>query len=193
MNRMILVGLFLHCLVWTAFGQKTQTSEPAKKEYKSNFVVVDGKLIWRKVFEDKVSIKDYEKFLKIGGHLENIEYVDSMIVGKIKRFQMNLDDVRKGFWSNDIPMYVGLSDFEANIKVEIKPDKYRVTIYNIKSIDKQTASFNRSITYTDLELYYYKAFSKKKYISDTFITYSEPIFDKNFINMFQYKSIKSDF
>lgn len=196
MNRMILVGLFLHCLVWTAFGQKTQTSEPAKKEYKSNFVVVDGKLIWRKVFEDKVSIKDYEKFLKIGGHLDNIEIseTDSLIIGRLRSNKLSLVGFDENVWTGgNVAPYLKWLMVNGDIKIEIKSDKYRITIFNFKLIAEITGAFWQKGEEDKLEDYYYKSFSKKKYVSENFKQYSEPVFDKNFIDKFQYKSIKSDF
>jgi hypothetical protein len=174
---------------------KTQTSYDSK-EYVSNFVVVDGNIIWRKVFGQSVSIRDYEKFLKLGGHLDNIEVseIDSVIIGRLRSSKLSFVGFNEDSWFNgDVPAYLKWLLVNGDIKIEVKNDKYRITIYNFKLIAEATISFWQKGQEDQLDLYYYKPFSKKKYVRDSFTQYSEPIFNKNFIDKYQYKSIKSDF
>lgn len=174
---------------------KTQTSSESS-EYISNFVVVEDKLIWRKVFGQNVSIKEYEKFLKLGGHLDNIEVSesDSIIIGRLRSGKMSLVGFDDNIWTGgNIAPYLKFLLVNGNIKIEIKSDRYRITIFNFKLIADTTVAFWQKGQEEEIETFYYKAFSKKRYVSESFKKYSEPIYDKNFIDKFQYKSMKSDF
>lgn len=175
-------------------AQKTATSEE-KKIYVSNFVVAQEKLIWRKVFDGSVSIKDYEKFLKLGANLDNIEVSenDSLIIGRLRRKRLDFTGFKDGLLITDVPVYLNQNDVVADVKIEVKENKYRVTVSEIKLVAQKSSVLWQQNEVDNLDLYYFKLFSKKKYVSETFITYSEPIFDKNFIDKFQYKVVKSDF
>lgn len=193
-----LITVILLFLSYFGYSQKTQTATEKNEQengYKSNFVVVQGKLIWRKVFEDKVTLIEYEKFLKLGANVENIEVseVDSIIICRLRRKQLSFIGFKDTMLSSDIPPYLKINDVFADVKIEIKQNKYRVTIYEIKLIAQKTAAFWQQNEVDNLELYYYRPFSKNKYVSDSFIKYSEPVFDKNFNDKFQYKNTKSDF
>ena len=197
-NKLIMLGLFMF-FGGVGFAQnegaKTQTSSDSK-EYASNFLVVEGKLIWRKVFEQSVSIKEYEKFLKLGGHLDNIEVSenDTLIIGRLRGEKLSLVGFDENIWTGgNVAGYLKFLLVNADIKIEIKSDKYRITVFNFKLISDMTVAFWQKGQQEELETFYYKAFSKKKYVSESFKKYSEPVFDKNFIDKFQYKSMKSDF
>jgi hypothetical protein len=173
--------------------EKTQTSKDEVK-YTSNFIVSNGKLIWRKVFEERINLKDYEKFLKIGANLDNIEISDdSVIVGRLRNRKLSLVGFKDGLLSSEVAPYLKMLFTTGDIKIEVKADKYRITVFNIKMVAEITAAFWQKGEEDELEQYYFKPFSKKKYVSKNFKTYSEPIFDKNFIDILKYKIVKSDF
>jgi len=191
--------LFLILISFYGFCQnepaKTQTSFDSK-EYVSNFVVVDGNIIWRKVFGQSVSIKDYEKFLKLGGHLDNIEVseIDSVIIVRLRSGKLSFVGFDQNIWTGgNIAPYLQILSVNADIKIDVRNDRYRITIYNFKLIADSSISFCQKGQEEQLETFYYKAFSKKKYVSESFKKYSEPVFDKNFIDKYQYKSLKSNF
>lgn len=193
--RTLLLILISFCGFAQREPAKTQTSSEST-EYISNFVVVEDKLIWRKVIGQSVSIKEYEKFLKLGGHLDNIEVSesDSVIIGRLRSGKLSFVGFDDNLWTGgNIPPYMKWLLVNGDIKIEIKADKYRMTVFNFKLIADMTGAFWQKGQEDELETYYYKPFSKKKYVSESFKKYSEPIFDKNFIDKFQYKSMKSDF
>lgn len=145
-----------------------------------------------------MSIKEYEKFLKLGGHLDNIEVSesDSLILARWRKRRLDFNGFKTGLFNNEIPPALITNDVVADVKIEIKENKYRVTVYNIGMVGRYEG-FELLGAYKDandpLDMYYYKPLSKKKYVSENFISYIEPVFDKNFIDKFQYKSMKSDF
>ncbi len=175
-------------------ASKVQTNEP-NVTYVSNFVVVDGNLVWRKVFDEEIQINDYLKFVKLSSYLDYIDLFenDSLIIGKIKERKIDTKDFKRGLFDSEIPPYMNIFLLTGDVKIEIKSNKYRVTIFNIVLISDKTIAFWQKGEHEKLDTFYYKAFSKNKNVSDSFKQLSEPIFDKNFIDKFQYKKIKADF
>jgi len=122
---------------------KTQTSSDSKEDV-SNFVVVDGNIIWRKVFKQNVSIKDYENFLKLGGHLDNIEVskTDSVILGRLRSSKLSFVGFNENsLFNSNVPLFLKFLLVNGDIKIDVKNDKYRITIYNFKLIADATISF----------------------------------------------------
>jgi hypothetical protein len=81
----ILITITLILLSINSYSQrsasKVQTNEP-DVTCVSNFLVVDGNLVWRKVFNKEIQINEYVKFVKLSSYLDYIDVSenDSLII-----------------------------------------------------------------------------------------------------------------
>ena len=194
----ILITITLILLSINSYSQrsasKVQTNEP-DVTCVSNFLVVDGNLVWRKVFNKEIQINEYVKFVKLSSYLDYIDVSenDSLIIWKIKGRKIDIKDFKSGLSYFEILPYMNIFLLNGDVKIEIKSNIYRFTIFNIDLIADKTIAFWQKGEHEKLDTFYYEAFSKNKNVSDSFKQLSEPIFDKNFIDKFQHKKIKSDF
>ncbi|MCI2228978.1 hypothetical protein MC378_07350 [Polaribacter sp. MSW13] len=125
-------------------------SQDSKIEH-ANFKLQDSKeLLWQKVFnieKPKDSIVSIlKKTIKSNSFLNNLKY-DKYSFSGISSF-VGLSDL------NGVPL-AGMTDYNCFIKIEIKENKYRVTITNIKFKPSevnlyQNVSVNKSYTLEEL-------------------------------------------
>ncbi|MBA4851337.1 hypothetical protein [Emticicia sp. BO119] len=181
--------LLLLCSVTVLSISKVQAQEETTPET-SLFKVEDNAVIWQKVYSMNVTPKEYLTFIKLKGVLEDIDTLQSTIIGKLKRFKLNTYGAP---WATT-PIYLKQNMFTSDVRIEIKEDRYRVTLSNIKVVDGVNNLTPNAPGYlVDFETMYFKAFSKGKTPRPSFFKIDDPIITKNFDSFFTYKKSSSDF
>ena len=91
-----------------------------------NFKIIDGEVVWQKVYESKDSINQITKRLKIDGILKNIELVDSVLTAIIEN--LDADYKGAGFGRGVTPMFLISDKITCSVTIDFKEGKYRATI-----------------------------------------------------------------
>ena len=161
----------------------------------TTFKITDkNEVIWQKVIESSRSFDSLYFGLKKTGLFTQLDSSQSLIIGELKRTGLDFSSFKENLLVSEIPIYIKVCDFSASFEIEYKSDKYRVTLKNIKCIGK--AENGRGFwdikpdETSTLNLYAYKL--NKKEFSKSFLKYSKPIFDKNFISFFSIANNKND-
>ena len=141
-----------------------------------NFQITNGRLIWQKVFNSKMTKEDLISTIKKSGLIEIVEVKNKELIGYFRKVPLDY----KGFGSSEMstPIYINRNQLNTFVLIEFKENRYRVTIKNmqlIQSFDDNTSNFKET---TELEFYalrkrnseFKKAFLKKpaKIINYTF-------------------------
>ncbi|RFS17830.1 hypothetical protein [Emticicia sp. C21] len=170
----------LYLLLLSVFSSLTISAQDSSIPETSLFKVENDAVIWQKIYDLNVSAKEYLTFIKLKNCLEGIDTVQTTIIGKLKGFKPNT----YGAARMSSPIYLFTAMIFADARIEIKENKYRVTLSNIKATD--------GLGIVDFETLYFKMLSKKT-ARPSFFKIDEPILNKNFDSFFEYKKITSDF
>ncbi len=168
--------ILLLCLISKLNVQAQDSETPVN----SLFKLEDKAVIWQKVYDLNITPKEYLTFIKLKNCLESIDTVQTTLIGKLKGFKPNT----YGAARMSTPIYLFTAMIFADVRIEIKENKYRVTISNIKATD--------GMGIVDFETLYFKMLNKKT-PRPSFFKIDEPILNKNFDSFFEYKKITSDF
>lgn len=117
MKTFILLSLLITC--FTAGSQ--------------NFIVQNGALIWQRIYENP----DNHPVKPLTLQLEKVSINGSDYSGQINKTPVNY--TAYGMKRMQMPLYM-TQPFRADVHIEIKPDKYRVTVSNILFDDLADAS-----------------------------------------------------
>lgn len=132
-----------------------------------NFQIINGGLIWQKVFNTKMTKEDMITTIKKSGLIEIVEIKNDQLIGHFRKVTLDY----RGFGSSEMstPIYISRNFLNTFVIIEFKENRYRVTIKNmqlIQSFDDNTSNFKET---TELEFYalrkrnteFKKAFLKK--------------------------------
>lgn len=98
----------------------------------NNFTIKDHSIQWQKVFNDEVDIIDLIKHLKTVTGLTNITDIDNQISTTIDNDNVNY----KNYGGKTMTTLIALNhQLFASAIIDIKPNRYRVTVNNIYFID----------------------------------------------------------
>ena len=128
---MRIILLFLTIVCFKSFSQGS--------EYE-NFKIEDRKLIWQKVYETEFSKDEIIKSIKESGIIKEIEYLENSLTGTIE----NLDLDFKGFGNTEMntAMYISRSYFKSFVLIEFKENRYRMTLKEMKLVQKYSDGLN---------------------------------------------------
>lgn len=121
-----------------------------------NFLIESNQVAWQKTYETELSKETLIDKIKTAGKFENINISENKLTAEIKDLSIDY----KGFGESEMstPMYLSRSFVKAFFVFEFKDKKYRVTIKNIKFIQKYDDGLSKMNEVTELETY---ALSKK--------------------------------
>lgn len=183
-----------------SFAQKKELEDPiyhddlrstskleAESMTNNNFLIENSKLIWQKVFENQMSFESLVTKIKAAGVLENIEVSDSRIIGDLRR--LPIDFRSAGYKSSNVSMIILASDLLGYVVIDIKESKYRVTIRNIKYIQKQNDPLGKQDKRTDMEVMAIKNGSFKK---SFFSFHQAELIDYSFCNALSFNLVDSN-
>lgn len=95
-----------------------------------NFYVENGDIMWSKVFNKKPNTS------QLAAQLSNVVKLDNSINGRL--IDLRIDYKAQGYKRMKMPIFVTYP-YCADVQIEFKDDRYRVTIRNIKFENYQTA------------------------------------------------------
>ena len=167
MKRFILLIFFLNSL--NLFGQNF------------NFDKTGG-IIWQCVYTTDMQSSEFQKSLHLSPCIHTIEKVDSTFY--TARLQKSKIDYKSyGFSRMQLPIYLTNNDVVADVIIEYKPGKYRITL---KNIDLKTTTGMEYGTLNDV------AIGEDGYFADHFLKDAGNIYHNNFKKWFELESISND-
>jgi hypothetical protein len=99
-----------------------------------NFKIEDGELIYQQVFDTTVFQEDAHKYYLAIAKAKNVQLLDEYLTAEFENEDI---DVRKyGRTIGMSPMLFGFDNFSGKIKIDFKEDKYRLTIFALKTVAK---------------------------------------------------------
>lgn len=178
----------LSLLLLSVFSALYVHAQEATIPETSLFKVENDAVIWQKIYEINVTPKEYLAFIRLKGSVENIDTLQNTLVGRLRKFKLNTG----GLSTFQTPIYMRDDAVYADVKIEIKENKYRVTVYNIKLVADADNGLFKAGEIVNFEQMFFKLYSKKN-PRPSFFKNEEPIFNKNFDGFFEYKKNSSDF
>lgn len=152
-----------------------------------NFLSEDGELVWQAIYDTDISIEDIKKNLIQKGVLIIESETDNTITGTIKPFDVSYK--KQGKSSMQIPLYVRDSSFTGFVLIEIKDNRYRVTIRDLKAV----YSFTNGLVHKGDEFKLKDfAISSKGILKKSFLKSAAPLLNYDFTNMFTTINLNED-
>lgn len=175
--RLVLV-LFYLSLAISGFSQSET----------NNFVIENGKLIWQHIYETELTNKQLIQNIKSSGNFKNLEISDNEITGEIE----NLTIDYKGFGLSEMstPIYIARTSINSFVLFELKEDRYRVTIKNIKLIQRYDDGLSKQGDISDLENYALK--KKNSIFQNNFLNLPSKIIDFTFKSITEFDVIEKE-
>ena len=93
-----------------------------------SFTIVNGSVIWQKVYNEGHSIENLSKNLKTGPFTEIVSEGDILSADMI---ELTLDSKGAGMRAMTTPFYISGSSLSGKVVIDIKEDRYRVTVTNM--------------------------------------------------------------
>lgn len=117
----------------------------------SNFEIEEKKVIWQKVYASELTKEELIKEITSSGNFENITKNKESLTANINELSLDFE----GFGSSEMstPMYIARSYVKALVLIEFKEKRYRVTLKNIKFVQKYDDGLSETGETSDLELY----------------------------------------
>lgn len=120
MKKLLLLLLFIS---QSMFGQET-----------NNFKIENRDLIWQYIFETDLSQEELKQELSTKGLWESFEKVGDDLIGICSG--IDADFKGAGYGEMSVPMYVARMSINFHSLIQFKDGRYRVTITNIKLVQK---------------------------------------------------------
>lgn len=187
MKNILLFALILHSLV--TFGQENyfgwenpNKSQDDKEEVILNLKVQEDEIVWQKVYHKKLSAETIISHLQNSGKVADIAFCDDIISCNL--IFTPFDYAAAGFKRSNIPMYLGLYDFSAFIRVQVKSDRYRVTVSNIVMVQNQDTSLGEMGEKEKIETFAIK----RGELSGQAIKFIDPVLTVQFDKIFNFES-----
>jgi hypothetical protein len=121
-----------------------------------NFLIDNDEVVWLKVYETDLTKETLIEKIRYTGKFENVSVSEDKLTAEIKDLSVDY----KGYGESEMstPMYLSRSYVKAFCTVEFKDKKYRVTVKNIKFVQKYDDALSKMGEVTDIEDF---ALSKK--------------------------------
>jgi hypothetical protein len=116
-----------------------------------NYKFENGNLIWQKIYESELTNDDLFKSFKNSGIIEDLEKSENTITGKIE----NLDLDYKGFGDTEMntAAYISRSYFKSFVLIELKENRYRITLKEMKLVQKYNDGLSEEGEISELKNY----------------------------------------
>lgn len=125
-----------------------------------NFKLNEVNLVWQKVYETELSNNEILKSFKTSGIITEIDTLENSITGTIKNLSLDY----KGFGKSEMStsMYITRSYFQCFVLIELKEKRYRITLKEMKLVQKYSDALSEEGEISELEDYAIKN-SKKDF------------------------------
>lgn len=97
----------------------------------ATFFVDDDALVWRKVYDGSTTSAIVSYNLQASGFFRNIQASDNLVTAEM--YGVSLDYKGKGYKQMSLPIYVVNNTFSGFVSVQIKENRYRVTVMRMLS------------------------------------------------------------
>ena len=148
----------------------------------NNFSVTEeGKAYWQKVYETAISHEDLLNIIVNDGNFVDIND------GDVITFRMNraeIDVTKYGFTRMSVPMYVVNYDVSCFVTIQLKDDRYRVTVDNITLVRNMTTRMGKEGEEEAIETWAVK----KGELSSGFTKIPSAVYDQFFSNRFRFQN-----
>ena len=151
----------------------------------TDFKVVEGNLIWQKVYTSTSTLEDIANSLQNSGAVADISVADGLITCRIP--DTPIDYKSAGFSRGTLPGYIVLNDLAAFATIQVKEGRYRVTVENFMLISNMDTSLGRSGEKIELGYYAIRNGELTRQVSKTI----EPIIGRQLDSIFSLKEKKS--
>ncbi len=150
-----------------------------------NFEIEKGQVLWQKVYETDLTKEQLIGQVKSSGQFENISENGESLTAEIN--QLSMDFKGYGISEMSTPMYVSRSYIKAFVLIEFKDERYRVTLKNIKFVQKYEDALSKEGETTDIELYALK--KRNTEFKSSFLNKPSKIMDFTFQKVTDFKRI----
>ena len=157
----------------------TSINAEAQDEY-DNFKIENRDVIWQKVFETKLSKEEVITYLKENGNISYLEISDNKLTGQLTKVEADY----KGFGKTEMgtTIYIARSFFNAFTIIDFKDNRYRVTLKNIRLIQKYSDALSEEGQKTSLKTYAVK--NRKPLLRNSFKGSPSGILNYTFTKIF---------
>ena len=148
----------------------------------NNFSVAeDGKAYWQKVYDVAISHEDLLNIIVNDGNFVDIND------GNVITFRMNpveIDVTEYGYTRMSVPMYVVNYNVSGLVTVQLKDDRYRVTVDNITLVRNLTTRMGKEGEEEAIETWAVK----KGQLTSGFSKIPSAVYDQYFSNRFRFQN-----
>jgi len=152
-----------------------------------NFLSEDGELLWQAVYDTDMSIEDIKKNLIQKGVLIVESETDNTITGTLKPFDISYK--KQGKSSMQIQLYVRNCRFTGFVLIELKENRYRITVRDIIAIQSFSNGLFKKGDEFKVKDY---AVSSKGGLKKGFIKNTAPLLNYDFVSMFTINNLNED-
>ena len=133
-----------------------------------SFYVENDRLAWSKVYESDMNATDIVKSMLMSGNFRNIQLIDDSFISATLQ-EINVDYERIGYKRMNLPLYISNNYFgPANIIVQVKEGRYKVTVNNMILTEHYGTSLGGILDAVAIDDYGF---------SPTFVQYGAPIYN----------------
>jgi hypothetical protein len=150
-----------------------------------NFLIENGQVLWQKVYESDLTKEQLIEQIKSSGQFENISENGENLSAEIN--QLSMDFKGYGISEMSTPIYVSRSYVQAFALIEFKEKRYRVTLKNIKFVQKYEDALSREGETSDIELYALK--KRNTEFKSNFLNKPSKIMDFTFQKVTEFKGV----
>jgi hypothetical protein len=165
---------------------KAKTNPPKESELNDGFEIENDAIVWRKVYDTKLSFEELISTLKESGNFKDIETSESKIIGQT--IPITPDYKGAGYSRGFTPMMVLSSNYSAFCLIEFKENRFRVTLKNIRLITTISTAFGKSGDSDPIDIYALK--NDKKRFKESFFKDASKIYNYSFNKLFEVKEQK---
>ncbi len=152
------------------------------QEVHRNFKIDQSEIYWQKIYYEVESIDDLYSKVVISCDFENVEKDLNTISATFNGLSVDHKGAGHSKWT--MPIYLRDSFIEGKLIIELKPNKYRVTIRNIKCISKYDTSLTESEEKSCLEDF---SVNRKDNFKSLFKRSASEILDFSFNKLLEFK------
>ena len=153
-----------------------------------NFEIENGQVLWQKVHETDLTKEQLIGQIKSSGQFENVSENEESLTAEIN--QLSMDFKGYGISEMSTPMYVSRSYVKAFALIEFKEKRYRVTLKNIKLVQKYEDALSKEGETTDIELYALK--KRNTEFKSNFLNKPSKIMDFTFKKITNFKEVTKE-
>ena len=165
----------------------SQISNSQKLEF-DNFIFDNGKVKWQKVYNSKLEKNDIIQFYQKSGIIREFNYSENLITGLIEKTGIDYKQYEKSFSSPE--PYITNSFLSCFITIEFKQNRYRLTLTDLKLIQKYENDSRKLGQIGELKDYVIK--SNDSDYTRLFKKISSKIFNNTFDKLFEIKISDTD-